>query len=321
MTLPISLDDVLAARDRIALYLTPTPLRNYPELDDAIGCGVRILVKHENHQPTNAFKIRNGLSAVTALTAEQRKRGVIGASSGNHGLGLSYAGRAIGVPVTVVVPFGNNIDKNSGMRALGARLIEHGEDYDSSVVEADRLCREEGLTLIHSTNNKNVLAGAATITLEVLDQADELDAMVFAVGGGSQTVGAITVLSALRPGVRVYAVQSEQAPAGFRSWKAGKPVERIPPRTIADGVATGSVYDMTFPTLRDRLAGFVLASDEEILAAARTLLRRTHNLVEPAGAAGLAGLSKLGDELVGQTVCIVMTGGNIDEKTLRLVLQ
>ncbi len=320
MTLPISLDDVLAARDRIAPWLTPTPLRNYPELDAAIG-GVRILVKHENHQPTNAFKIRNAMSALTALSQEQRNRGVIGATRGNHGLGLAYAGQALGIPVTVVVPFGNNADKNSGMRALGARLIEHGDDYDASVAEADRLCRDDGLTLIHSTNNRDILSGAATITLEVLDQANDLDAMVLALGGGSQAVGAITVLSASRPNVRVFAVQAEGAPTGFESWKAGKPVPRIAPHTVADGIATGSTYEMTFPTLRDGLSGFVLVSDSDIIDATRILMRCTHNLVEPAGAAGLAGLVKLREELAGKTVCVVISGGNIDEETLRKVFQ
>lgn len=321
MTLPISLDDVLAARDRIAPYLTPTPLRNYPELDAAIGGGIRILVKHENHQPTNAFKIRNALSALTALTQEQRDRGIIGATRGNHGLGLAYAGRALGIPVTIVVPFGNNADKNSGIRALGARLIEHGDDYDASVVEADRLCRADGLTLIHSTNNRDVLAGAATITLEVLDQTNDLDAMVFAVGGGSQAVGAITVLSAVRPSVRVFAVQAEGAPTGFESWKARDPAPRIAPNTIADGIATGSSYEMTFPALRDHLSGFVLVSDEEIVGANRMLMRFTHSMVEPAGAAGLAGLGKLREELSGKTVGVVISGGNVDEATLRRVLQ
>ena len=318
--LPISLDEVLSARDRIAPYLTPTPLRNYPELDAAVGGDVRILVKHENHQPTNAFKIRNALSALSVLSKDQRTRGVVGASTGNHGLGLAYAGRALGISTTVVVPVHNNADKNSGMRALGARLTEHGENYDAAAAEADRLCAEEGLTLIHSTNNREVLAGAATITLEVLDQANELDAMVLAVGGGSQAVGAITVLSALRPDVRVFGVQAEGAPTGFESWKAKRPVPRTAPRTIADGIATGSTYEMTFSTLCDGLAGFVLVSDDDIVDAMRLLIRHTHNLVEPAGAAGLAGLIKLREEFVGKTVCVVITGGNIDEPTLRRVV-
>ena len=320
MTFPVSLDNALAARDRIAPHLVPTPLRNYRELDNAVGNGIHILVKHENHQPTNSFKIRNALSAMSALSASERGLGVVGATRGNHGLGLAKAGALLGIPVTVVVPFGNNAEKNSGMRSLGARLIEYGNDYDSAVVEADRLCREEGLTLIHSTNNHDVLSGAATITLEVLDQAGELDSMVFAVGGGSQAVGAISLLSVLRPDVRVYGVQAEGAPACFESWKARRRIPRFPPNTIADGIATGDTYEMTFPTLRDGLEGFVLVSDDDIMNATRALIQYTHNLVEPAGAAGLAGVFKLRDELSSQTVCVMISGGNIDAPTLKKIL-
>lgn len=317
---PVSLDDALAARDRIAPYLMPTPLRHYRELDDAVGNGIHVLVKHENHQPINSFKIRNALSAMSALSTEERARGVVGATRGNHGLGLAQAGTLLGVRVTVVVPFGNNPEKNSGMRSLGARLIEHGDDYDTSVLEADRLCRDEGLTLIHSTNNREVLSGAATMTLEILDQAEVLDSMVFAIGGGSQAVGALSMLSVLRPDVKVYGVQAEGASACYESWKAGSRVPRIPPKTIVDGIATGDTYEMTFPTLRDGLEGFVLASDDEVVDAMRILMRHTHNLVEPAGAAGLAGLFKLRDELSGQTVSIVISGSNIDTPTLKRVL-
>ncbi|HUQ48558.1 MAG TPA: threonine/serine dehydratase [Gemmatimonadaceae bacterium] len=320
MTFPVSLDDALMARDRIAPYLMPTALRNYRELDDAVGNGIHVLVKHENHQPINSFKIRNALSAMSALPAEHRARGIVGATRGNHGLGLAHAGAVLGIPVTVVVPFGNNPDKNSGMHALGARLIESGNDYDTAVLEADRLCRDEGLTLIHSTNNRDVLAGAATMTLEILDQAGELDSMVFAVGGGSQATGAISMLSVLRPDVRVYGVQAEGASACYESWKAGSPVSRRAPNTIADGIATGDTYEMTFPTLRDGLEGFVLVSDNDVMDAMRILMKHTHNLVEPAGGAGLAGLLKLREELTGQTVCIVISGSNIDTPTLKRVL-
>lgn len=320
VTFPVSLDEALSARDRIAPYLMPTPLRNYRELDEFVGKGIRVLVKHENHQPINSFKIRNALSAMSALAAGDRARGVIGATRGNHGLGMAHAGALLGVRVTVVVPIGNNPEKNSAMRALGARLIEYGNSYDESVVEADRLCREEGLTLIHSTNDRNVLAGASTMTLEILDQANDLDSMVFAIGGGSQATGALSLLSVLRPEVKVYGVQAEGASACYQSWKAQSRVPRVSPNTIADGIATGDTYEMTFPALRDGLAGFVLVSDDDIIEATRALVKHTHNLAEPAGATGLAGLLKLREELNGQTVCIVLSGSNIDAPTLSRVL-
>jgi len=316
LDLPISIDDARAASRRIAPFLNPTPLREYKELNDAVGGGIRVLVKHENHQPTNAFKVRNGLAALTALDEDQRARGVVCASTGNHGQGLAFAGQKLGAPVTVVVPHGNNPEKNSAMRSFGARVIEYGEDYDAAVTESELLRADEGLTLVHSTNNTAVLAGAATITLEVLEQADTLDAMVIAVGGGSQAVGALTVLSSLRPEVPVYGVQAAGAPAIYESWKAGYPVERIPPRTVAEGIATGVAYELTFQALRDGLAGFVLASDDEIIDAMRMMIQCTHNLTEPAGAAGLAGLRNLLKELEGKTVCVILSGANVDRVTL-----
>ncbi|MGH7718754.1 MAG: threonine ammonia-lyase, partial [Gemmatimonadaceae bacterium] len=206
MTYPISFQDALAARSRISPFLARTPLRAYRQLDAIVGEGIRVFVKHENHQPTNAFKVRNGLSALTLLTEEERRSGVIAASTGNHGQGVAYAGSLLGAPVTICVPVGNNPEKNEAMRALGAEVVEEGADYDESVAVSERLARERGLTLVHSTNNRAVIAGAATMTLEIMEDAPELDALVIAVGGGSQAVGALTVVRELRPATRVYAV-------------------------------------------------------------------------------------------------------------------
>jgi threonine dehydratase len=320
LALPISIDDVRAASQRIAPFLQATPLREYRELNEAIGGGIRVLVKHENHQPTNAFKVRNGLTALTALDKDQRARGVVCASTGNHGQGVAFAGRKLGVSVTVIVPNRNNPDKNSAIRSLGARVIEYGEDYDAALVESERLRREDELTLVHSTNDREVIAGAATITLEIVEQAEDLDAIVIAIGGGSQAVGALTVIQAMRPDVPVYGVQSAGAPAIYESWKAGRPVNRIAPHTIAEGIATGVSYELTFPALRDGLAGFVLVSDDEIIDAMRTMIHCTHNLAEPAGATGLAGVRKLHNELGGKTVCVILTGANVDKVTLRRCL-
>jgi threonine dehydratase len=317
--MPITLDDVLAAKRRIAPYLQPTPLRRYAPLEVAVG-GARVFVKHENHQPTNAFKIRNGLSAMTALGAAERARGVVAASRGNHGLGLAYAGQVLSVPVTVCVPVGNNPEKNEAMRGYGATVIEEGGDYDDAVAVADRLTAERGLTLIHSTNHLGVLAGAGTLALEILEECSDLDALVLALGGGSQTVGAITVARARYPGTRIYAVQAAGAAAVHDSWHAGRIIEGATADTFADGVATRSVSPLIFETLRSGLAGFETVTDAEIAEALRLLLRTTHNLVEGAGAAGLAGVLKLRREFAGQQVGIVLTGGNIDAQTLKAIV-
>src|SRR5512135_2392489 len=190
---PITFDDVVAARERLRPHLPKTPLRSYAALDEAVGSGVRVLVKHENFQPTGAFKVRNGLSALTALGPDERARGVVAATRGNHGLGLAWAGRRLGVPVTVCVPLGNNPEKNAAVRGLGARLVEEGRDYDESAQVAERLVRDERLHLVHSTNDARVVSGAGTLTLETLEQEGRIEALVFAVGGGSQAVGGLTV--------------------------------------------------------------------------------------------------------------------------------
>jgi threonine dehydratase len=244
----------------------------------------------------------------------------VAATRGNHGLGVACAGALHGAPVTICVPRGNNPEKNEGMRGYGATLIEEGRDYDESVAVAERLVRERGLTLVHSTNDARVLAGAATLTLEMLREAPDLDALVVAVGGGSQAVGALTVARTLRPGLPVYGVQAAGAAAAHDSWHAGKPVPKDSADTFADGLATRSVYAMTFGALRQGLAGFVTVTDGQIAEAIRLLLRTTHNLAEGAGAAGLAGLLGLRNVLAGKRVGIIVSGGNIDRATLARVV-
>lgn len=317
---PVTVDDVRAAERRIRPHLKPTPLRRYPTLDTAVGHGIEVWVKHENYQPTNSFKVRNGLALISALRPEQRKRGVVAATRGNHGLGLAHAGALFGCPVTVCVPVGNNPEKNEAMVALGARLLEEGRDYDEALQVAFRVMAEEGLELAHSTNDPQVLAGSGTIALEMLEQQPALEALVIAVGGGSQAVGILTVVRALRPDLPVYAVQAAGAPAIHDSWHAGRPLARENAVTFADGLATRRAYELTFAPLRAGLAGFVTASDGQIADALRLLLRTTHSLVEGAGATGLAGLVKLREALARRRVGIVLSGGNIDAATLRRVV-
>jgi threonine dehydratase len=317
---PVSFEDVLAARERLRPHLSPTPLRSYPQLDAAVGHGIRVFVKHENHNPTNAFKARNALASLSLLDPDARARGVVAASTGNHGQGVAWAGRLLGAPVTICVPVGNNPEKNEAIRALGAVLVEEGRDYDEAVLVSQRLVRERGAVLVHSTNDRGVIAGAGTLGLELLEQRASLGAIVMAVGGGSQAVGALVAAAGLGREVAVYGVQSEGAPAGYESWTRGEVVRRDGVATFAEGIATRSAYEMTFPALRRGLAGFVLVSEAELADALRLLMRVTHNLVEGAGAAGLAGLRRLGESLAGREVAIVLSGGNLDARSLQRVL-
>lgn len=316
---PITFDDVRAAYARIEPYLPPTPLRQYPRLGALAGGDIDIWVKHENHQPTNSFKIRNGLSFMTALSPDERRRGVVGASTGNHGQGLAYGGKLLGVETTICVPVGNNPEKNAAMRALGGTVVEEGRDYDEALANAMRLVAD-GRVLSHSTNDPRILAGAATMTLEIIEQNPNLDAIIIAIGGGSQAVGAMTVARALAPKAAVYGVQAAGASAIHDSWHANARLTTPRADTFAEGVATRTTYDLTFPALRAGLAGFVTVTDAEIAESMRTIIAETHNLVEGAGAMGYAAVQKLRDRLAGQRVGVIFCGGNIDTATLRRVL-
>jgi threonine dehydratase len=317
---PITFEDIQAARARISGYLPPTPLRGYPQLSEIVGHGIEVVVKHENHQPTNSFKIRNGLSFMTALTSAERKRGVVAASTGNHGQGIAFGGRMLDVSTTICVPAGNNPEKNAAMRALGATVLEEGRDYDDAVLVMQRLCTEHGRVLAHSTNDPRIIAGAGTMTLEILEEDPRLDAIVIAIGGGSQAVGAMTVAREIAPGVEVYGIQAAGASALHDSWHARQPLTTVSANTFADGVATRSTYELTFPALVVGLADMVTVTDAEIAESLRTILTVTHNLVEGAGAMGFAGLRKLAPKLAGKRVGIIFCGGNLDTAVLRRIL-
>jgi threonine dehydratase len=317
---PISFEDVLASRERIAPYITVTPFRHYPLLDELIGGGTSLLVKHENHQPTCSFKIRNGLSFITGLDDEERARGVVAASTGNHGQGIAYAASLLGVRATICVPVGNNPEKTAAMRGWGATVIEEGRDYDEAVEAMTRLALEQRMAVAHSTNDARVVAGAATMSLEMLEQSGGLDAMVIAVGGGSQSVGALTVARELAPRLRVFGAQCAGASAIHDSWHAKSPMSTSRADTFAEGVATRQPYALTFPTLCEGLTDFVTVTDAELAETIRLILQRTHNLVEGAGALGIAAALRLRNELRGQRVGVIFSGGNLDTAVLRKIL-
>jgi threonine dehydratase len=317
---PVTFRDVLEAQRRIRPHIPATPLRRYASLDAAVGHGVRVWVKHENHNPTNSFKARSAMSVLATFSEDARRKGVLGASRGNWGQGLAWAGSLLSAPVVVCVPIGNNPEKNEAMRGFGAEVVEEGRDYDESVQVANRILLERGLTMVHATNDPLVLAGAATLTLEILEERPEIEAIVVTVGGGSQAVGALTVVRAVAPNVRVYAVQAERASAIHDSWHAGRVVTRDSADTFADGLATRQPYDLTFPALQEGLSGFVTVTEAEIAEAVRILLATTHNLAEGAGAAGLAGARRLAGDLAGKDVAVILSGGNMDAETLRRVM-
>lgn len=320
---PILYQDVLDASERLAAFLPPSPLRNYPTLDREVGCTV--LVKQENWQPTGAFKIRNAFSALSRLVEQGETQGIVAATRGNHGIGLALAGKQLGIPVTICVPTDNSEAKNVAIQSYGAELIVAGENYDEAIAYSLEFAQRERRTLIHATNNRDVLAGAGTITTEVLAQSAQLgysiDAMFFAVGGGSQAVGALTVLNARGLSIPVIGVQAAGAPAFYDSFHAGEPRTAAVKPTVADGIATGQTYDMTFDALRTGLCDMRKVSEEVIADSLRLVIGTTHNLVEGAAVVGLAGLRQLGKAYRGKTVMVVFTGANIDWDVLRRIVQ
>jgi threonine dehydratase len=309
----LAFTDVLAAANRIRPYLRPTPLYRYPALDRIAGA--RVWIKHENHQPIGAFKVRGGVNLMSRLTAEERERGVIAASTGNHGQSVAYAAGLFGVRATVCVPEQANPVKVDSMRALGADIIFHGHDFDDAREHCEKLAAAEGLRYVHVGNEPLLIAGVATETLEILTERPDMQAIVVPVGGGSGAAGACLVTRALAPSVEVIAVQSAAAPAAHDSWRA-KSLRTAGMSTCAEGLATRTVFEQTQRILWELLSDFVLVSDDQLRAATRLLIEKTRNLVEPAGAASLAAVLADPPRFAGRDVAIVCTGGNISPDQL-----
>jgi threonine dehydratase len=309
--------DVLAARRRIAPHLRPTPLYRYPALDAVAG--TEVWVKHENHQPIGAFKVRGGVNLMAGLSAEERRRGVITASTGNHGQSIAWAARLFGVSAVVCAPEGSNPVKVESMRGLGAEVVLHGLDFDEAREHCERLAEKEGRRYIHAGNEPRLIAGVATETLEIFEEQPDVEVVVVPVGGGSGAAGAGLVTRTVRPGAQVIGVQSAAAPAAYRSWRAGLLVE-APMGTFAEGLATRTAFELPQRMLRELLADFVLVSDDAMRAATRIMIEKTRNLVEPSGAASLAAVLAEPGRYAGRKVAVVCSGGNISPAQLRDVL-
>ena len=312
-----TLADVYEARSRIASHLRETPLFRYAGLDDVLGAEVH--VKHENHQPVGAFKVRGGVNLVSQLSGEERERGVITASTGNHGQSIAFAARLFDVPATICVPDAANPVKVASMRGLGARLVFHGRDFDDAREHCEALAESEGYRYIHSGNEPLLIAGVATHTLEILEQEPEIEAIIVPIGGGSGAAGACIVAKAVNPAIRVIGVQSEAAPAAHRSWQLRELVEdRM--QTFAEGLATRTAFELPQRILWDLLDDFVLVGDDQIRAAQAQMIEITRNLVEAAGAAPLAAALQLRPRLAGRRVALILSGGNASREQLLEVL-
>jgi threonine dehydratase len=313
-----TLDDLREARGRIAPHLQPTPLLAHGALSELVG--TEILVKHENHLPTGAFKVRGGVNLVSQLGGDERRSGVVTASTGNHGQSIAFAGGRFGVRAIVCVPEGANPVKLAAMRRLGAELVVHGRDFDDAREHCESLAQEHGYRYIHSGNEPDLIAGVGTATLELLEARPDVDVVIVPVGGGSGAAGACVAGKAVKPELEVIGVQSSAAPAAYRSWRERQLLEdRM--ETWAEGLATRVAFELPQRILWERLDEFVLVAEEELDLAVVQMLEGTRNLVEPAGAAPLAAALRLRERLAGKTVALVQSGGNITPAQLRELLE
>jgi threonine dehydratase len=313
-----TLADIYAARERVYRVVHRTPLMRHPLL--AAETGLDVLVKHENHNPTGAFKVRGGLNLIGSLSPDERC-GVITATTGNHGQSIALACQREGVPCTIVTPVGNNPEKNAAMRALGAELIEFGRDFDEARERVERLQHERRLRYVHSANEPLLIAGVGTYALEIFEEAPDVDVIVVPIGGGSGACGCALVRTGLGSRAKVIGVQAERADAFAQSWKGDTRIVGESADTLAEGMATRVTFDLTFGILKKELDDIVSLTEDELAEGVRLALRTTHNLAEGAGAAALMAAMKLRDQLAGKKVVCVMSGGNIDRATLARILQ
>jgi len=307
------LAEVFAARRRIAPYLKPTPLYPYPSLDALTGARVR--VKHENHQPVGAFKVRGGVNLVSQLTADERRRGVIAASTGNHGQSVAYAAEEFGIRAVICMPEQANPVKVESMRALGAEVVFHGRDFDEAREHCEKLAAAQGYRYIHSADEPALIAGVATCALEIIEERPDTEVIVVPVGGGSGASAACLVAKAVRPSIEVIAVQSAAAPAAYRSWKTGSLVTDST-ATFAEGLAARTAFELTQRIMREKLDDFVLVSEDAMRDATRLMIEKTRNLVEPAGAAPLAAVLTDPGRFADRNVALICTGGGISPAQL-----
>lgn len=311
--------DILAAQQRIKPYLNPSPLFTYPTLNEYLG--FTAYIKHENFNPTGAFKIRGGINLVSQLTAEEKEKGVITASTGNHGQSIALAGKMFGVQVHICVPVGANPGKVAAIRSHGAAIHEYGRDFDEAVENGIRLAEEHGYLFINSGNEPRLIAGVGTIGLEILQQLPDVEVVMSPVGSGTGAGGTATAVKALNPGIMTISVQAVNAPSIHMSYLSGKTESTLTANTFADGLATRNAFELPLGILREHVDDFILVSEDEMRNAIKLYAEHCHTIAEGAGAATLAGAIKLKDELRGKKVALVLSGGNLSYDELKKCLE
>jgi len=315
----VTLSSIQSARTRIgdAIHLSPCQLSHH--LSERIG--MPIYLKLENLQRTGSFKERGALNKLLTLTEEERRRGVIAASAGNHAQGVAYHSARLGVRAQIVMPQATPLVKVVSTRGFGAEVILHGANYDEACEEALRRCAEQGLTFIHPFDDPVVISGQGTIGLELLEQVPDLEAVVVPIGGGGLISGIACALKESNPKIRVIGVEPEKLPSMLRAREAGHPITLSPEATIADGIAVRRAGDVTLPLVSRYVDEIVTVDDEEIASAILMLLEQEKTLAEGAGAAALASLLQAKTNLKNRKTAVLVCGGNIDVTLLAKIIE
>ncbi len=312
-----TIGDIYRARPHVYRHLRPPPLHQYSGLNDLVQA--EIYLKHENHQPVGAFKVRGGLNLVAGLSQDQKRGGLFTASTGNHGQSIAFAARAHNIKATIAVPVGANPGKVAAMQGLGAEVLFHGNDFDTARQWIAEVAKEKSGTFVGPTDAP-LIHGVGTYGLEIIEDLPDVEVIIVPVGAGSGVCGTAIVAKTINPGIRVIGVQSAQAPTMQQSWQQGRPVEG-PMTTVAEGLATRISFANTQAIMARYLDDFVLVEDSALEEAVRLLLTHSHNLVEEAGAASLAAALQIKEQLQDKKVVLVVSGGNLSPERLSQIIR
>lgn len=314
-TLPVTVTDILDARKVVGRYLEPTPVLRPASLSAELG--FEITLKCENLQPIGAFKIRGGINLLSRLSEEELANGVVTASTGNHAQSIAYAARLFGTRAVIFMPENPNPFKAASVRRLGGEIIEFGPDFDAGNDAAKEMAEREGMRYIHPGNEPHLIAGVGTYALELIEAEPHIDTVIVPVGGGSGVCGTATVFKTMRPQTKIVAVQTANMPAVHDSFHQKKLISYPGGQTWAEGLATRVAFEMPFEIMQQIVDDVVLVSEEDMRQAMLDLMEGAHVVAEGAGAASLAAAKNLREELQGQRVGLIVSGGNVTLETIQ----
>jgi len=314
----VNMLEIFKARRNVEQVLQKTPLTFNKRLSDELGASVHI--KHENHLPTNSFKVRGAVNFMAGVSPEVQERGIVVATRGNHGLAVAWAARARNVFCNVVVPENNNPEINAMILAYGAQLIEHGSDFYEAQNYSEELAENAGYFYLRQGNDPWLINGTASMGLEIFEELPDVEAILMPIGGGTGCAALAKVMEGINPEVELVGVEAARMPSFYESWRQGKKITVPYAETVAEGLAARSVFEIPYRILQKHIRDVVLLSEEELLEGVRLAVRYTQNLAEVAGAASLAAAFKIKERLAGRKVVVVLTGGNLDEKGLTRIL-